>query len=367
MTSTAPVAVTGVGAISRPAIGARELAGAADLWRAHPAGYERPLDVAELDNFSPADFLGRRGWRFLPEATRAALAAAHLAFADAAAPAPADGDPDTRPGATPGAVPNAAPGAERVPERVGVALGTNFAVDAVVDRIDRALLDEGIAGISPVECPNFSVNVPAGRLGIAHGLRAFNITLVNLLTAGLESVLVGAHAMAADRADAVLVGAVEGRPPAGARTVTGSHVDAAGACLLHLERPEHAARRGATVHGLLAGGTRRTVPADPAAARRVVTAALDALSAPPGRSRLHLTLPATGGEHVARAARDWAAGRDAATDVTVSTGAPQASATPVLGLAQHLVRGVREPAVVGALGPRGNLTLLRIDPPRSLA
>ncbi|MEU3963667.1 beta-ketoacyl synthase N-terminal-like domain-containing protein [Streptomyces buecherae] len=343
VSTAAPVAITGVGAISRPAIGARELARAADLWRTEPTDHERPWAIAELDNFAPADFLGKRGWRFLPEATRAALAAVQLTLAHAN---------EAADGAT-----------EHAPERVGVALGTNFAVDAVVDRIDRALLAEGIAGISPVECPNFSVNVPAGRLGIAHGLRAFNITLVNLLTAGLESALVGARAMAADRADAVLVGAVEGRPPAAARTVTGPGVDAAGACLLHLERPQRAAERGATVHALLTGGSRRTVPGNPAAAQRVLAAALDALGTPPGV--LHLSLPATGGAHVAQAAEDWAKTRGAATALTVTTGAPQASATPVLGLAQHLVRGVRESAVVGAVGPRGNLTLLRVEPPRS--
>ncbi|MBP0455057.1 hypothetical protein J5Y04_36900 [Kitasatospora sp. RG8] len=335
-------AITGIGPVSRAAIGTAQLAAEHDPLGADAAeAVGAAPRIRPLDNFDPATYLGRRGWKFLPPVTRLALAAVRLALDDAGAQAVCG------------------------PERTGVVLGTNFAVSEVVDRIDRALLKDGISGISAVECPNFSINVPASQVSIAHGLKAFNITLVDLLAAGYEALLVAGWALRAGRADSVLAGAVEGLPQTAAHQVGGALLDAGGACVLHLESPELARRRGAEVRGWLTAGTSLLLPEAPEPAERALGSALERLGAEPP-ARLHLCGPAgeeePGGWSVERSARDWAAHRSGATEVTVTRGAPQASATSVLALARHLAR--REPgdAVFAALGPQRRLVLLRVAP-----
>ncbi|UBI37608.1 beta-ketoacyl synthase N-terminal-like domain-containing protein [Streptomyces mobaraensis] len=327
-------AVTGIGPVSRPAIGVEELCAVPE------SAWHGPGDgTRELDNFEPSRFLGKRGWKFMPPATRMALAAVRLALADAG-PAP-----------------------ERPADRTGVVLGTNFAVSEIVDRIDRALLAGGIGGISPVESPNFAVNVPVGQVSIAHGLKAFNITLVDLVTAGYASLLLGARALAGNRADAVLTGAVEGPPPTAFLTHSGHGADAGGACLLYLEDPAAARRRDARVHALLTGGVRRMLPDDPQGAERVLGPALDRLTAAEP-DRLHLCVPAGHvGRYVEESVRKWAASRGVPGDVEVVRGAPQASVTGVLALARRLARqpgdGEGNGLLCVAVGPYGNLVALR--------
>ncbi|MFF2651032.1 beta-ketoacyl synthase N-terminal-like domain-containing protein [Streptomyces sp. NPDC058045] len=351
-------AITGIGPVSRVAIGVEEL-GACTL----PYGTD-PEDagagIQAMDNFDPAEHLGKRGWKFLPPVTRAALAAVRLATADA--------------GEQP----------ERPPERTGVVIGTNFGVDEIVERIDLALLKDGISGISAVECPNFSLNVPASQVSIAHGMKAFNITLANLLTAGYEALLSGGRALRAGRADAVLAGAIEGRPPLALQTIAGTPLDAAGACLLHLEAPEAAMERGARVYGWLTGGRRGVLSDEPGSAQRTLFRTLDALGGPPPAS-VHLCLPVgeagTAALRTEEDTRRWADGLG--TTVTVTRGAPQATVTSVLALARHLVRSTsRVPvaaggtgpegpgegdAVFGVLGPQGHTVFLRVSSERGPA
>lgn len=341
-------AITGIGPITGPAIGVKELAEVATLGLTEDERGGAPTGAVQIDavtNFHPADFLGRRGWKFFPEPTRAALAAVRLTLADAKR------HPDTLE-----AEERAATGA-----RTGVVIGTNFAVDAIVDRIDRALLAEGIPGISPVECPNFAVNVPAGQLAIAGGFKAFNVTLVDLLTAGYEALLLAGRALAAGRADSALAGTIEGPPPATAHPVTGPRADAFGACLFHLEPQRSAAERRVVPYAYLAGGTRRMLPDEPQHAARVLGAALDRLAGASDLDQVHLCVPPQPmGARAADAVRSWAAARGGDTAVSVVHGAPQATGTSVLALGRELARELRGTAVFGVLGPQGNVTLLRL-------
>ncbi|MER5541053.1 beta-ketoacyl synthase N-terminal-like domain-containing protein [Streptomyces sp. NPDC002586] len=339
--NTRLAALTGIGPVSRPGIGIAELVAAPSL-----DDDSCRVEVRELDNFEPAEFLGKRGWKFMPPATRVALAAVQLVLADA------------------GTAP------EQRAERTGVVVGTNFAVYQAVDQIDRALLADGIAGISPVLSPNFAVNVPVGNLSITHGMKAFNITLVNLLTAGYESLLLGAGALAAGRAETVLAGAVEGPPPDAFLTHTGQGADAGGACLLQMEDAEAARRRGARIYAVLTGGVRRTLPQDQRGTERVLGTALDRLDIRPA-DRFQLSVPAgKDGLRAEEAIRGWADRRGARGAVTVTRGAPQASVTSMLALARQLARPAEGTAagpddrglVCTALGPQGNVVLLRLAP-----
>ncbi|MEU3465592.1 beta-ketoacyl synthase N-terminal-like domain-containing protein [Streptomyces sp. NPDC006733] len=350
-------AITGIGPVSRLGIGAAQLAASAPSGTlaadadADAGAADAGAGILELETFDPAEHLGKRGWKFLPPVTRAALVAVRLALADAGELPP------------------------REAERLGVVVGTNFAVSEIVERIDRALLTNGISGISAVECPNFSLNVPASQISVAHGMKAFNVTLSNLFSAGYEAVLLGGRALRSGRADAVLAGAIEGRPPAALHTVAGPAVDALGACLLHLETPRAAEERGARVYGWLSGGVRRVLPDEPGHGRRTVFAALDALGAVPPAT-VHLCLPVGTAQPAARRVeedcRQWA--ERAGAEVTTTWGSPQATVTSVLAMARHLLRapvaaGGAAPrtaggdAAFGVLGPQGHLVLLRVAAP----
>lgn len=286
---------------------------------------------AVRDEFDPAVHLGRKGWRFLPRATQAGLVAAKLALEGAAS-------------------------TDVVAERVGVAVGTNFAISEISDEIDRALLRGGLAEISPMGCPNFSINLPASQVSMNHRLRAFNITLLSLLTAGPEAILLGARALRAGRADAVLVGAIEGRAEAGAEAVCGPPaLDSGAAGLLHLERLDRALERGVQVLATLHGGLNRLLPVEPGRRATSATTALRQLTGgAPGATQLFL--PAGGDDAVETAARQFHGDREG---FAVVRGAAQASATSLLWLADALARVPAAGLVLAVLGPQGHFILLR--------
>jgi 3-oxoacyl-[acyl-carrier-protein] synthase II len=333
-TTTALAAVTGIGPVSRLGIGVTEVAAA----QGFPATSDASVDIRPLDNFDPADYLGKRGWKFLPPVTRAALVAARLALADSGQ------DPVGR------------------YARAGVVIGTNFAVSEITDRIDRALLDGGVSGISAVECPNFAINVPASQVSIAHGMNALNITLVNLLTAGCEALLVGARALRAGRAGSVLAGAMEGLPPRGADVATGPGADAGGACLMYMESQQSACERGSHVYALLTAGVRRVLPGDSGDAAAVLSAALAEVGCP-APAKVRLCVPAGEiGQRAEETTRRWFGERGlSSTSIVVSRAAPQGSVTSVLWLAHTLAAGELDDGdlVFGVLGPQGQLILLR--------
>ncbi|WP_457030402.1 beta-ketoacyl synthase N-terminal-like domain-containing protein [Kitasatospora sp. P5_F3] len=282
------------------------------------------------EEFDPAEHLGRRGWRHLPRAAQAALVAARLVLADAGRD-----------------------GSAQDAGRTGVAIGTNFAVAEVADRIDFALLAGGVREISPLDCPNFSVNLPASQVSIAHGLAAFNVTLLNLFTAGAEALWFAADALRHGRADAVVAGAIEGPTGSAPEPV------AAGACLLHLERPADAAARGARVHGYLAGGAQRLLPDDPARAAGVLAEAVHRVTGTAAPDEVLLSLPTD-------RRTDWVAeamtAHFPAAAVTTLHGAPQASVTGVARLAATLGRLPARGLLFGTAGPQGHLVLLRLVP-----
>ncbi|WP_052443230.1 beta-ketoacyl synthase N-terminal-like domain-containing protein [Streptacidiphilus neutrinimicus] len=346
----AGIVVTGVGPVSRHAIGRAELAGVATEWSDSPARDEwlRPLDA-----FDAARRLGRKGWRALPPAARYAMVAARLAGEDARLDADLDGN------------------------LVGVVLGTNFAADETVDRFDRAVLAEGVRGISPLEAPNFSINVAASQVSVDRGYRAFNITLIDLFTAGSSALWTACQALEDGRAPVALAGAAEGRPPRQSTEVLAPTLDEGAACLLCLETTDHAAARAARPLGQVRAGAQLFVPAAVVEAPDRLDALTHSLldgavrALPAGLSGVDVDVvrpPASArAEAVAAAAIRWTAARTDAALVGGPDGgraAAQASATAPLRLASQLARRTTasRALVQVVIGPEGHLVVLVLSP-----
>ncbi|MBH1934183.1 3-oxoacyl-ACP synthase [Streptomyces sp. AV19] len=181
----------------------------------------------DLEGAAPADDawfdvaaeLGPRGYKYVPPSCRYLLAATRRAVVDA-------GDPLA-----------GVPEAER-----GMALGTNSGIAALTDAMDATVTGPGAERLSPATAPYFSINTLAGRVAMAHGVKGWNLTLTSPRTAGLETLLAGARAVAAGRSMLLLAGSTEAARPAHRPARSGSE---AGAVVFVLEpRPRAAAHYG---------------------------------------------------------------------------------------------------------------------------
>ncbi|MFF4623365.1 beta-ketoacyl synthase N-terminal-like domain-containing protein [Nonomuraea jabiensis] len=134
-----------------------------------------PFDVSEE--------LGRRGYKYLLPASRYLLAATRRAVA-------AGGRLDHAPA-----------------ERRGVAVGSNTAVR---EYFTQAMAATSQADLSPAMAPYFAINVLAARVTGEHELKAFSLTCTSPNVAGFEAIELGGRALAAGRADVMVVAAMEG-------------------------------------------------------------------------------------------------------------------------------------------------------------
>lgn len=323
--SSFAIAVTGIGTITRTALRA---------WDGVDERDEPPDRARPLDGFDPVVHLGKRGWRILPPATRYGMAAARLAAADAF-----------------GSVEEAPSG-----PAVGVSIGTNFAVDALVERFDRAVVSEGVRGLSPMEAPQFSINLAASQIAIMQQLTAFSLTFCTLIVAGFEALAAAREALFEGRAEHVLAGAVEGKPPLAADDVLGPRTDAGGACVLWIEPLEGALERRAVVHAVITDVVRGSMridgmPAAPAALRRLGTGLNPARDAHLMRGRCSNAVAEAVGAALGSVPTRW------------HPDAPQSSVTPLLDIVR-LATGPGGPAsgaVTTALSPQGQYIAVRVE------
>ncbi|MFD0412423.1 beta-ketoacyl synthase N-terminal-like domain-containing protein [Streptomyces sp. NPDC127108] len=127
-----------------------------------------------------------RGYRRLPDACKYLLAASRLAVADA-------GDRFAK--------------TERNLRAATVAVNNTGA--ALLEELDHIIMGAGAEEMSPSSSPFIAMSSFASRLSIEHDITGFNLTVNSPVTAGLEALQIAARAVAAGRARAVLVGAVE--------------------------------------------------------------------------------------------------------------------------------------------------------------
>lgn len=171
------VIVTGIGPMMSCAMGAKSLSrfNLDDLWI--PKVHEW---------FDPNVELGGRGFKYFSAATRYLMAAVKQFE-------------QTSEGNT-----TVSSAAEK-----GVVIGSNSCTRQTLDEIDRTVLEQGYKSIHPMRAPSFCANIGTGTISIRHQAKAFNITLMNPITAGLEAVILAKQAIMDRRASSVIAGAME--------------------------------------------------------------------------------------------------------------------------------------------------------------
>ncbi|MCQ4044864.1 beta-ketoacyl synthase N-terminal-like domain-containing protein [Streptantibioticus rubrisoli] len=174
-----------------------------------PEGALAPLGEAAPGWFRAEVALPGRGYRRLPDACKYLLAASRLAVSDA-------GDRFSK--------------TERNHRAAAVAINNTGA--ALLEELDYTIMREGAEELSPSSSPFIAMSSFASRLSMEHGITGFNLTVNSPFTAGLEALRIAARAVAAGRARAVLVGAVEEALSPSQSTGPGSE---AGAAVLHCE------------------------------------------------------------------------------------------------------------------------------------
>lgn len=162
-------------------------------------------------------------------------------------------------------------------QRVGVAVGAGIGGIGGIEKTTQALLEGGPRKISPFFVPSTIINMAAGQISIAFGLKGPNIAVVTACTTGTHNIGMAARMIAVGDADVMVAGGTEhGTTPTSiggfisARAL--SHRNDApkeasrpwdndrdgfvlsdGAGILILEEYEHAKARGARIYAELVG------------------------------------------------------------------------------------------------------------------
>ncbi|MFC5747149.1 beta-ketoacyl synthase N-terminal-like domain-containing protein [Actinomadura rugatobispora] len=227
------------------------------------------------------------------------------------------------------------------------AIGTNNACTAMLHAMNRTIIETDAARISPLAAPFFVVSLPAGRLAIELGVRAFSMTLTSPRTAGLDALRTGARALAAGRAGILLAGATEDLLPP--EEPGHEHSDEGAVTLVC----EDAARvpDGAVVRGYCETAAGFVGPDRPAAP------VLERMWASVGGDGSRLPVEAVlddspVGERVA----DWL--KERVPGVAIVS-APAGCLTPV----ERVARTLGDAGVVLTAAAEGNVTLCRVSPP----
>lgn len=183
-----------------------------------PEGALAPAGKADPDWFRVP--LPGRGYRRLPAACKYLIAASNLAIGDA-------GDRFLEMGR----------------DGRGAVVGVNNAGAALLEELDHTIIQRGAEELSPSSSPFMAMSNFASRLSLVHDITGFNLTINSPVTAGLEAIQIAARAVAAGRARAVLVGALEEALSPSQSPDPGSQV---GAAVLYCEAVANGAARYGT-------------------------------------------------------------------------------------------------------------------------
>jgi 3-oxoacyl-[acyl-carrier-protein] synthase II len=234
------VAVTGRGVVTSLGEGADTFVGAL---LSRSSGLDD--GVGPCAGFDPEAYVSPREARRMDRFAQLAVAAADQAWAEAAI----DGDP-----------------------RVGVIVGTGVGGLDTLEREVRAFLTDGPRAVSPHFVPMMMPNAAAGLIAMRLGLRGPGFCVSSACATGAHALGEAKRMLERGEADVVVAGGAESalcgtsqaafaRMGATSREGISRPFDARrdgfvmgeGAGVLVLERAEHAAARGARVHGLLSG------------------------------------------------------------------------------------------------------------------
>lgn len=187
------IVITGIGVLSPIGIGKN------NYWKALAEGKSgiKPITLfdcskfkvkvgGEIADFNAKEILGRIGLVDLDRATRLLSAAAKFALEDA----------------------NFGIN-EKNTHRTGVSVGTTFGSLNSVAEFDKTFLTEGPRYVNPSKFPNTVINSPASRVAIRFKIKGYNSTISTGFCAALDAFDYAVHSLRFNRADQVLVGAVE--------------------------------------------------------------------------------------------------------------------------------------------------------------
>ena len=255
------VVVTGMGAVTPLGIGVTP------TWEAILAGRsgvshitkfdtaEFPTRIAaEVKGFNPEDFVDRKEIKRMDPFIQIAMAAAHLAMADAGLSLD-----------------------DRTGPRTGVFVGSGLGGLGTLEHYHKAYLEGGARKISPFFIPMLISNLAPGHIAMKYGAKGPNITTTTACAASSHAIGEALEAIRRGACDAVIAGGTEstitpmglggfcamkalstrnGDPAAASRPFDKDRdgfVMGEGAAMLILEELEAAKRRGAKIYAELLG------------------------------------------------------------------------------------------------------------------
>jgi 3-oxoacyl-(acyl-carrier-protein) synthase len=138
--------------------------------------------------------------------------------------------------------------------RIGIVLGCGFGGIVNSEEFLRGYFTAGSDGLAPMLFPNTVPNAPASNASIEHGLKGPNVTLVQRFCSAEAAFMLARRFLEEDRADVILTGGVDEVSPVMLKGFKSlgqlrRHGEGfgEGAGFLVLEKPDHAARRGARI------------------------------------------------------------------------------------------------------------------------
>jgi len=200
------VVVTGLGCVSPCGIGVDPTWSA--LVEARPGlGLVTRFDVAglpsqvagEVDDFDPAERLGRKAAKRLGRFMQFAMVAADEAMADAGYDVPGYLEGRVEPGQ--GSWPDA--------ERLGVYVGSGIGGFPEIVENAELRLDEGTARISPLFIPRSLINLAAGQVAIRLGAKGPSLCVATACAVGNHAIGEAYRAILLGEADVVVAGGTE--------------------------------------------------------------------------------------------------------------------------------------------------------------
>ena len=187
------VAITGIGIVSPIGIGKDA------FWNGLSEGQDGIGEISAFDtsafnchkageiaSFDAAQFLGKKGLRYLDRNTRLAAVATSLVLADTGLEEPEDGCWD-----------------------IGLVLGTTFGSLDSISNFDIDALKGGPRNVTPMAFPNTVINSPAGNIAIRFGLTDINTTISTGISSSLQAINYAADFIRMERADILLAGGAE--------------------------------------------------------------------------------------------------------------------------------------------------------------
>jgi 3-oxoacyl-[acyl-carrier-protein] synthase II len=211
--------------------------------------------AAEVKGFHPEDFIDRKEIKRMDPFIHYAMAAAHMALADAALTIDADLAP-----------------------RAGVYMGSGLGGLSTLERYHKAyLLEGGARKISPFFIPMLISNLAPGHIAMRYGAKGPNITTTTACAASSHAIGEALHAIRSGICDVVIAGGAEATitplglggfcsmkalstrndaPEAASRPFDKDRdgfVMGEGSAILILEELEFARKRGAKIYGELLG------------------------------------------------------------------------------------------------------------------